>query len=156
MARHVLGASSARTHPDTAPARTFFGAIPVRSSLSKPVTKALLDPLVWVGSQAAVRVQSACNGRGVWADGAPIQNSYAKKKHQDDEPAGRGAAARPVHHQPQRHPEFSSVIDLLRGAVGNNTALGKQLTNIRKQATRQSSRSASNVIDVNAIAKKAA
>ena len=56
----------------------------------------------------------------------------------------------------QRYPEFSSVIDLLRGAVGNNTALGKQLTNIRKQATRQSSRSASNVIDVNAGAKKAA
>lgn len=56
----------------------------------------------------------------------------------------------------QRHPEFSSVIDLLRGAVGNNTALGKQLTNIRKQATRQASRSASNVIDVNASVKKAA
>lgn len=56
----------------------------------------------------------------------------------------------------QRYPEFSSVIDLLRGAVGNNTALGKQLTNIRKQATRQASRAASNVIDVNASAKKAA
>ncbi len=48
------------------------------------------------------------------------------------------------------------MIDLLRGAVGNNTALGKQLTNIRKQATRQASRSASNVIDVNASVKKAA
>ena len=56
----------------------------------------------------------------------------------------------------QRYPEFSSVIDLLRGAVGNNTALGKQLTNIRKQAIRQASRSASNVIDVNASVKKAA
>jgi hypothetical protein len=56
----------------------------------------------------------------------------------------------------QRYPEFSSVIDLLRGAVGNNTPLGKQLTNIRKQATRQSSRAASNVIDVNAGVKKAA
>ena len=54
------------------------------------------------------------------------------------------------------YPEFSSVIDLLRGAVGNTTPLGKQLTNIRKQATRQSSRAASNVIDVNAGAKKAA
>ncbi len=56
----------------------------------------------------------------------------------------------------QRYPEFSSVIDLLRSAVGNNTPLGKQLTNIRKQATRQVSRSASNVIDVNASVKKAA
>ena len=111
---------------------------------------------MWVGLQANVEVQWACAGRGAWADGTPIQNSYAKKKHQDDEPAGRGAAARPVHHQPQRYPEFSSVIDLLRGAVGNNTALGKQLTNIRKQAIRQASRSASNVIDVNASVKKAA
>jgi len=56
----------------------------------------------------------------------------------------------------QRYPEFSSVIDLLRGAVGNNTALGKQLTNIRKQAIRQPGRAASNVIDVNASVKKAA
>jgi len=42
-----------------------------------------------------------------------------------------------------RYPEFSSVIDLLRGVVGNNTPLGKQLTNIRKQANRRSSRSSS-------------
>jgi len=56
----------------------------------------------------------------------------------------------------QRYPEFSSVIDLLRGAVGNHTALGKQLTNIRKAATRRSVRSASNVVEVNTDAKKAA
>ena len=56
----------------------------------------------------------------------------------------------------QRYPEFSSVIDLLRGAVGNNTALGKQLTNIRKAATRRNGRSASNVVEVNTDAKKAA
>ena len=55
-----------------------------------------------------------------------------------------------------RYPEFSSVIDLLRGAVGNNTALGKQLTNIRKAATRRNGRSASNVVEVNTDAKKAA
>ena len=55
-----------------------------------------------------------------------------------------------------RYPEFSSVIDLLRGAVGNHTALGKQLTNIRKAATRRSVRSASNVVEVNTDAKKAA
>ena len=55
----------------------------------------------------------------------------------------------------QRYPEFSSVIDLLRGAVGNNTALGRQLTNIRKAAAGRSVRSASNVVDVN-TAKKAA
>ena len=34
-----------------------------------------------------------------------------------------------------RYPEFSSLIDLLRGALGNNTTLGKQLTNIRKLVT---------------------
>jgi hypothetical protein len=56
----------------------------------------------------------------------------------------------------QRYPEFSSVIDLLRGAVGNNTALGKQLTNIRKAATRRAGRSASNTVEVNPGAKKAA
>src|SRR5436190_19814083 len=28
----------------------------------------------------------------------------------------------------ERYPEFSSVVDLLRGAVGNNTPLGRQLT----------------------------
>ena len=56
----------------------------------------------------------------------------------------------------QRYPEFSSVIDLLRGAVGNNTALGKQLTNIRKAAIRRPGRSASNVVEVNTDAKKAA
>ena len=56
----------------------------------------------------------------------------------------------------QRYPEFSSVIDLLRGAVGNNTPLGKQLTNIRKQATRSSGRSASNVIAVNTDTQQAA
>jgi hypothetical protein len=48
------------------------------------------------------------------------------------------------------------VVDLLRGAVGNNTPLGRQLTNIRKQANQSAGRSASNVIDVNADAKKAA
>ena len=56
----------------------------------------------------------------------------------------------------QRYPEFSSVIDLLRGAVGNNTALGKQLTNIRKQAAGSRARAAGNVIEVNTGAKKAA
>ena len=56
----------------------------------------------------------------------------------------------------ERYPEFSSVIDLLRGAVGNNTPLGKQLTNIRKQANQRGVRSASNVVEVNATAKKAA
>ena len=56
----------------------------------------------------------------------------------------------------QRYPEFSSVIDLLRGAVGNKSALGKQLTNIRKQANRRTNRSASTVVDVNDAAKKAA
>ena len=56
----------------------------------------------------------------------------------------------------QRHPEFSRVIDLLRGAVGNKSALGKQLTNIRKQANRRTNRSASTVVDVNDAAKKAA
>ena len=55
-----------------------------------------------------------------------------------------------------RYPGFSSVIDLLRGAVGNKSALGKQLTNIRKQANRRSSRSAGNVADVSSAAKKAA
>ena len=55
-----------------------------------------------------------------------------------------------------RYPEFSSVIDLLRGAVGNKSALGKQLTNIRKQANRRTNRSASTVVDVNDAAKKAA
>ena len=54
------------------------------------------------------------------------------------------------------YPEFSSVIDLLRGAVGNHTALGRQLTNIRKAATRRSGRSASNVVEVNTDAQKAA
>jgi hypothetical protein len=34
-----------------------------------------------------------------------------------------------------RYPEFSSLVDLLRGAVGNTTPAGKQLTNIRKLAT---------------------
>ena len=43
-----------------------------------------------------------------------------------------------------RYPEFSSVIDLLRGAVGNNTPLGKQLTNIRKQITKRSGGSTGN------------
>ena len=56
----------------------------------------------------------------------------------------------------ERYPEFSSVIDLLRGAVGNHTALGKQLTNIRKAATRRSGRSASNTVEVNPDARKAA
>ena len=56
----------------------------------------------------------------------------------------------------QRYPEFSRVIDLLRGAVGNKSALGKQLTNIRKQANRRTNRSASTVVDVNDAAKKAA
>ena len=56
----------------------------------------------------------------------------------------------------QRYPEFSSVIDLLRGAVGNHKALGRQLTNIRKVATRRSGRSASNVVEVNPDARKAA
>ena len=56
----------------------------------------------------------------------------------------------------QRYPEFSSVVDLLRGAVGNNTPLGRQLTNIRKQANRRAGRSASNVVAVNADTKKAA
>ena len=55
-----------------------------------------------------------------------------------------------------RYPEFSSIIDLLRGAVGNKSALGKQLTNIRKQAAGRKSRSSSNVIEVNTDAKKAA
>ena len=41
-----------------------------------------------------------------------------------------------------QYPEFSSVIDLLRGAVGNRSALGKQLTNIRKQANRRAGRAA--------------
>jgi len=54
-----------------------------------------------------------------------------------------------------RYPEFSSVIDLLRGAVGNRSALGKQLTNIRKQAN-QRSRPAGNVVNVTTDAKKAA
>lgn len=40
----------------------------------------------------------------------------------------------------QRYPEFSSVIDLLRGAVGNNTPLGRQLTNIRKAANKRTAR----------------
>ena len=56
----------------------------------------------------------------------------------------------------ERYPEFSSVIDLLRGAVGNNTPLGKQLTNIRKQANQRGARSATNVVEVNVAAKKAA
>ena len=56
----------------------------------------------------------------------------------------------------QRYPEFSSVIDLLRGAVGNYTASGKQPTNIRKAATRRPVRSASNVVEVNPDARKAA
>jgi hypothetical protein len=33
------------------------------------------------------------------------------------------------------YPEFSTLIDLLQGAVGNNTPAGKQLTNIRKLVT---------------------
>ena len=55
-----------------------------------------------------------------------------------------------------RYPEFSSVIDLLRGAVGNKSALGKQLTNIRKQAAGRKARSSSNVVEVDPSAKKAA
>ena len=55
-----------------------------------------------------------------------------------------------------RYPEFSSVIDLLRGAVGNKSALGKQLTNIRKQAAGRKGRSASNVVEVDPSARKAA
>ena len=47
----------------------------------------------------------------------------------------------------QRYSEFSSVIDLLRGAVGNQTALGKQLTNIRKQANGRRARTVSNETD---------
>jgi len=31
--------------------------------------------------------------------------------------------------------KFSSLVDLLRGAVGNTTPAGKQLTNIRKLVT---------------------
>jgi len=43
-----------------------------------------------------------------------------------------------------RYPEFSSVIDLLRGAVGNRTELGKQLTNIRKAANKRGRSSTAN------------
>jgi hypothetical protein len=51
----------------------------------------------------------------------------------------------------QRYSEFSSVIDLLRGAVGNNTPLGKQLTNIRKQVNKRSGRSAKNTEATNVV-----
>jgi hypothetical protein len=52
--------------------------------------------------------------------------------------------------------EFSSVIDLLRGVVGNKTRLGKQLTNIRKQANRRSGRSSTAATTANTSVKIAA
>lgn len=55
-----------------------------------------------------------------------------------------------------RYAEFSSVIDLLRGVVGNNTPLGKQLTNIRKQANRRSGRSSTAATTANTSVKIAA
>lgn len=56
-----------------------------------------------------------------------------KEQAQEDAKAALKTATQTLDTEvPSRYPEFSSLIDLLRGAVGNTTPAGKQLTNIRK------------------------
>jgi hypothetical protein len=73
----------------------------------------------------------------------------AEQEQADAKTALKSATATLNETVSQRYSEFSSVIDLLRGAVGNNTPLGKQLTNIRKQINKRG-RSA-NIADVNNV-----
>ena len=65
----------------------------------------------------------------------------AEQESADAKTASKNATQKLQNAVANRYPEFSSVIDLLRGAVGNRTELGKQLTNIRKAANKRGGRS---------------